>query len=303
MSPKGLLSISNHAIKKMMITQVQSSVRPVTSSDRQKLANLIHFEILVHRHLDWRPPLDWVGYQPFLMIEQNKNLIAALACPPDPPNVAWIRLFAASSSITAERAWRTLWPVAVENLVNLKEPVWAAAIPLQHWFQTNLEESGFIETHRVVMLSWEQEKLPPAHSPSGVILRPMTLDDMANVEKIDRAAFVEVWQNSRDSLELAFRQAAVATVAEVDGQLVGYQISTATSMGGHLARLAVYPEYQGNGIGYILVHDLLSQFERRGAQVVTVNTQQDNQASLSLYRHIGFHLTGEEYPIYQFDLR
>jgi len=88
-------------------------------------------------------------------------------------------------------------------------------------------------------------------------------------------------------------------VAEDDGQLLGYQISTATTMGGHLARLAVHPAAQGGGIGYALVHDMLSQFTRRGARQVTVNTQQDNLVSLALYQKAGFKRTGEEYPVYQ----
>jgi ribosomal protein S18 acetylase RimI-like enzyme len=109
-------------------------------------------------------------------------------------------------------------------------------------------------------------------------------------------------QNSLTYLEIAFRQAAVATVAEYEGQLVGYQISTGTPIGGHLARLAVLPHLQGKGIGYALLYDLLNQFTRRGARTITVNTQKDNLASLSLYRKSGFQMTGEEYPIYQLEL-
>jgi ribosomal protein S18 acetylase RimI-like enzyme len=103
-------------------------------------------------------------------------------------------------------------------------------------------------------------------------------------------------------LEIAFHQAAVATVAEYEGRLVGYQISTGTPIGGHLARLAVLPNVQGKGIGYALLYNLLSQFAQRGSRTITVNTQRDNLASLSLYHKAGFQLTGEEYPIYQLEL-
>jgi ribosomal-protein-alanine N-acetyltransferase len=285
-----------------MLTQLQLSVRPVSQEDRQKLANLIHFEIYVHRHLDWRPPLDWVGHQPYLLAEQRGSVVAALACPPDPPQVAWIRLFAASSIVSLERAWRTLWPEAQALLAGNEQLEAIAAIPLQRWFQNLLEGSHFVETHRVVMLSWDREPISSGHEDTEIFIRPMNLDDMNAVELIDAASFMSVWQNSKTSLELAFRQAALATVAEAGGKLVGYQISTATPMGGHLARLAVLPEWQGHGIGFTLVRDMLSQFERRGAEAVTVNTQHDNHASLSLYKKAGFRLTGEEYPIYQLPL-
>jgi ribosomal protein S18 acetylase RimI-like enzyme len=73
-------------------------------------------------------------------------------------------------------------------------------------------------------------------------------------------------------------------------------------MGGHLARLAVLPDFQCRGIGYCLLYDLLSQFYRRGARSVTVNTQNDNLASIAVYEKIGFRATGETYPIYQMPL-
>jgi ribosomal protein S18 acetylase RimI-like enzyme len=132
------------------------------------------------------------------------------------------------------------------------------------------------------------------------MIRAMSIADLIGVEKVDLESFDPIWQNSRENLEIAFRQAAVASVVEEAGEIIGYQISTATPMGGHLARLAVTPMSQGKGVGYALLLDTLEQFEQRGAQSVTVNTQQDNLISLSLYKKAGFERTGEEYPVYQY---
>jgi ribosomal protein S18 acetylase RimI-like enzyme len=287
----------------MTILKPQTIIRPAVQEDRQKLANLIHFEIQVHRHLDWRTPLDWIGYPPYLVMEQRKSLMAALACPPDPPMVAWIRLFAVAHNLSLERTWTALWLDTLEQFASMHEVKWAAALALWPWFAQVLEANGFEESNRVVLLSWEAgNKLPESHS-SEVIVRPMNFDDIGGVHDVDAASFVPIWQNSRPSLELAYRQAAVATVAEYQGQMVGYQISTASPVGGHLARLAVVPGFQGHGIGAALVGDLLTQFKRRGARKVTVNTQKDNSSSLNLYQKIGFCLTGEEYPVYLLNLK
>lgn len=295
--------INNRMMKKLMETDVNLSVREATVADRHKLANLIHFEVYVHRHLDWRPPLDWLGRDPYLVAEQDGKIIAALACPPDPPHIAWIRLFAVSSNVSISRAWQALWPEALDRLENKQSVYRVAAIPLQGWFKNILQANQFEESHQVVMLSWERGTVParPAKTSQGSI-RPMTLDDLDAVEAVDAASFVPEWQNSKDCLEMAFEQAAVATVFEVNGIIAGYQISTSTPMGGHLARLAVHPDHQREGIGYTLVRDMLSQFERRGAQRVTVNTQQDNRTSLSLYRKAGFRMTGESYPVFHHEL-
>jgi ribosomal protein S18 acetylase RimI-like enzyme len=225
--------------------------------------------------------------------------VSALACPPDPPETAWIRLFAVSTRISSQKAWEELWPVARAHLLGHYGSIQVAAIPLQNWFRSLLDKSDFKNTHNVVVLIWDGGEIPPEHADDRCTIRPMNFDDLPTVHEIDKAAFKPIWQNSRSGLELAFRQAALATVAEGPGGLIGYQISTSSPVGGHLARLAVYPQFQGKGVGYQLVHDLLKQFTRRGAQSVTVNTQFDNKTSLSLYQKAGFRLTGEEYPIYE----
>jgi ribosomal protein S18 acetylase RimI-like enzyme len=115
------------------------------------------------------------------------------------------------------------------------------------------------------MLEWKRSSIPPRINSLAVKIRALQVQDMPVLETLDRTAFGPIWHNSRDSLEFAFRQAAIATVAEVDGEIVAYQISTTTQMGGHLARLATRPDFQRLGIGTALLHDLLSEFVRRRA--------------------------------------
>jgi ribosomal-protein-alanine N-acetyltransferase len=287
----------------MITKDGQLIVRPATHQDLQRLANLVHFEAYVHRHLDWRPPLDWIGSQPYLIIERDGEVVATLACPPDPVGMVWIRLFAVSSGFSPRQAWEELWPVACDMICKLGCPVPVAVIPLHAWFRSMLEASQFTRTHSVIVLSWKGAPLPMSPVDSRIGIREMALDDLESVEEVDHAAFDLVWQNSRDNLELAYRQAALATVAEMGNRILGYQISTATPIGGHLARLAVKPEYQGKGIGYAILRGLLSSFQKRGAKMVTVNTQNDNLSSIAIYQKAGFNRTGEEYPVYQHILR
>jgi len=284
------------------LSEANYSIRTATQKDLHDLASLIHFETYIHRHLDYRPPLDWVGHQPFLILEKSGEIAAALACPPDPPEIAWIRLFASSHDLRPKEAWNILWPTAREQLSQHNDIQWAAAIPIHSWFELLAKQSQFERLHRVILYSWENKNPPVQQQPPECIIRPMTLDDIEPIKEIDQAAFVPLWRNSKAYLEVAFRQAAVATVVEVNGQIVGYQISTTTPIGGHLARLAVLPEYQMQGLGYSLLCDLLAHFQRRGARSLTVNTQHDNLASIHLYEKAGFILTGEEYPIYHLPL-
>jgi ribosomal-protein-alanine N-acetyltransferase len=278
------------------------TIRPAVDQDRQSLANLIHCELHVHRHLDWRPPLDWAGHQPYLIAEHRGKLVAALICPPDPPEIAWIRLFASTSELPVQEAWQALWPAALHELRQQGSPQ-VAAIPLHAWFCNMLEHSHFSHSNEVVILLWERGTFMPPPNELHLILRNITADDFPCIRAVDAAAFGPLWSDSENSLRYAYQQATLATLVEDESGILGYQISTPGPMGAHLARLAVHPRAQGRGIGYLLTHDLLRQFEQRGLLHVTVNTQQDNQASLALYEKAGFRRTGEKYPVYQINLQ
>src|ERR1700693_4700505 len=78
-----------------MIPEQRITIRPAIPSDRNALMALMRYEPNVHSHLDWKPAEDWLGSQPYLVAERGKRVIGALACPPDPPDAAWLRLFAA----------------------------------------------------------------------------------------------------------------------------------------------------------------------------------------------------------------
>lgn len=273
------------------------TIRTAVQTDQQQLANLIHFETYIHRHLDWKTPIEWIGHQPYLVAQKGDDLVAALACPPEPPGIAWIRMFAASSVLPVEQAWQLLWPAARHELNSMGEAT-IFAVSIQQWFGEMLQKSGFTHSHDVVMLIWE-DKVPLPKPSSSVKIRPMKQEDLEVVEAIDAKAFKKEWRNSRQGLEIALLQSQVATVAESAQGLIGYQISTPSPLGGHLARLAVLPEAQGQGVGYHIVYHLLNQFKSRGVCCISVNTQNNNFASLALYAKAGFHQTGEAYRVYE----
>ena len=284
-----------------ILGNVRIAVRPVVQQDQARLANLLHFEMYVHRHLDWLSPLDLLDVHPFLTVEQDNQVQASLACPIDPPGVAWLRLFVASGGVSYEAMWQLLWAQARHDLRELGGAT-VVAIALQSWFANMLERSHFKRIQEVVFLTWENtEKISPVKS-NRYIIRPMIKADLEHVRQVDEDAFAPIWQNSLSALEAAFDQSYLATVAEDDLGIMGYQISTLGHLGGHLARLAIHSRSQGQRIGYAVLVDLLRQFQERNILRVSVNTQQDNTVSLNLYRKAGFQLTGESYPVLSYEL-
>jgi len=281
-----------------MIVGVDLMVRPAVLTDQRQISNLIHFSSHVHRHLDWRNPLDWIGSPPFFVLESQGQIVGALGCPPDPPCVAWIRLFVNSGTIPVQESWQMLWNRARSEL-DRKGQFISAAIVLQKWFLQLLQSSGFTCRQSIAML--ERNGGPPVEMalPQEISLRSMMPFDLPAVAEVDESAFELLWQNALPVLERAYPQAVWATVAERDGQVVGYQLSTRNPLGVHLARLAVRPTEQGKGLGYALVADLIKQAGRHGISHLTVNTQSDNTTSLALYLRMGFYETGDRYPVYE----
>lgn len=284
-----------------MATPAVLSFRPAIHEDRSRLANLLHFETFVHRHLDWRQPLDWLGKDPYLVMESAGRLSAALACPPDPEQIAWIRLFAVMTRVDVGEAWFNLWPTAKQQLRDMGvEKV--AAIALQEWFRDLVTASEFEHSDNVVVLDWVPSSKKAGKRSGTDQIRPMRESDVAAVYEVDRAAFAPLWQNSADAISLALKQSSSATLIEREGQVAAYQISTLGSQGLHLARLATHADFQGQGLAMELMGDLQDQVINRGDRRLSVNTQEKNIPSLSLYSKLGFNRTGEEFPVFELSL-
>lgn len=276
-------------------------VRPASLADHQQLSNLIFFETRMHRHLDWRQPLEWLGSPFYWALDEGSHITAALACPPEAPKMFWIRLFVFSGQWNSENAWSVLWHTARAEIARAGgEKV--AAIAMQPWFQRALAMSGFINHQQIVMLEWRHQPWVRSEAP-GVRIRRMNEADLPAVEEIDAAAFDPLWQNPQATLRAAFSQALSASVAEEERGIVGYQITTGSGGRAHLARLAVHPALQGRGVARHLLSDLLARLANHGIGKLSVNTQSDNVSSLNLYQKFGFARTGEQYPVYVFDLQ
>lgn len=151
------------------------------------------------------------------------------------------------------------------------------------------------------MLEWRYQSWDRSET-NGIRIRKMTEADLPEVEKTDASSFTPLWQNPLDTLRRAFSQTLFATVAEDERGIVGYQLTTGGRTHAHLARLAVHPAAQGRGAGRALLVELFGRLTQMGVNRFTVNTQSDNEASLGLYQKMGFVRTGEQYPVYTFEI-
>lgn len=277
-------------------------IRSASGLDKSSIKGLIQHSAHIHQHLDWTSPLERIMEQPFLVAEHAGEVLAVLACPPDPKEIAWLKLFVSGGHAPPEYYWGILWEQVQSDLKSFAGLKMVAAIPFDDWFERLLIQSGFSVFQEVILFEWSARR-PPVIYLTGTNIRPVNNRDLEAIVAIDHAAFEPVWKNSYTTLERALVMARYSTVLVVDEKVVGYQISTDAPKGGHLARLAIQPGFQSRRYGYALVLDMQDYFFRSGAGKVTVNTQNDNFTSIALYQKAGFKKTGMKYPVYGFPTR
>ena len=146
-----------------------------------------------------------------------------------------------------------------------------------------------------------------AQVPSGVLIRPMTVDDVPTAERLSAEAFLAVERLTapRSGPEPTVRSQAKAAqwvsrttrfveqdakgcwVADRDGEMLGFATSFRRDTTWFLATFAVRPEAQGQGLGKALLHTALDH--SRGALRGMLSASDDPKA-FRRYRLAGFDL-------------
>lgn len=134
----------------------------------------------------------------------------------------------------------------------------------------------------------------PAPQLDGLTLRAASADDITAILAVDAACFEPFWRYDRRLLT-RFCAAGGLTLAERDGQCLGYTLVTVDRGSAVLGRLCVDTQSRRRGAGTHLLRSAVTQARVSGAEHITLSTQADNAGALALYRAAGFRLTGRRY--------
>lgn len=168
------------------------------------------------------------------------------------------------------------------------------------WLTDELTNRGFRIREWIVTFEWEGTYVPRVDP--AIPLRPAHRRDLPGLLDLDQLAFGPNWRKAPASFSEALARATSFSVAELDGQIVGYQWSDQFGVYGHLTRLATHPAFQGRGIGTTLVAQALHDLIDAGARHITLNTQEANLRSQALYRRCGFVRTDQRVAVLWKDL-
>ncbi len=153
---------------------------------------------------------------------------------------------------------------------------------------------------RATILKLSKKKMVPMEGIFDVItICPMNENDLDQVLAIENASFPSPWSKALFLSELnspnSFPFVAVDSIAGVVGFICPMQVIDE----GHILDVAVDPSFRGKGIGRLLVEKVLDECRIRGAEYVSLEVRTSNSKALSLYRQLGFIVTGRRKGYYE----
>lgn len=283
-------------------------VRKAERADAAAITRLLRQAPFMHMHADWRLPGDWLGSPGFVVLPEEdsarsllftqESLRGCLIATADPPPAAWVRAAVVTES---QEMLAALLAQAVAALreTAVTELCWLAT---REWPNTWLPDLGFYQVNAIETYVKEDDWLPEDTAVPHLTIRPAELADMPTLEKIDHAAFAPMWRHSAETFALAGQQALCFDVAEIAGEIVGFQLSSRTNFGAHLVRLTIDPQVQRQGVGSAILAHAIRTYQQHGLRHASLNTQLDNGSSQFLYKKFGFRPTGQTFPVWSYTL-
>jgi len=131
-----------------------------------------------------------------------------------------------------------------------------------------------------------------ARPPVALRVDPMTVDDLAAVQDIERRSFLTPWPSHAYRTELETNRLATYLVARFQGRLVGYGGMWVMVDEAHVTTFAVDPDFRRRGIGERILLALLDVAHARNAREATLEVRLSNIAARRLYEKYGFRPVG-----------
>ncbi len=141
------------------------------------------------------------------------------------------------------------------------------------------------------------------------LVEPMALDDIEQVMEIERIVFPAPWSARAYRYEITRNEHSTMLVVRkartpagplarlkrlfglvASGPLLGYAGFWLLVDEAHICTIAVHPQWQGQGLGELLLVSLLEHGMRLGADRATLEVRVSNSSARALYEKYGFEI-------------
>lgn len=141
---------------------------------------------------------------------------------------------------------------------------------------------------------------------SGLDLKQARVEQLSQVVELDRLCLGGMWTLEGYQREVASPNSSLLALSlpanrgdRPDEKLIGCGCFWAILEEAHITLLMIHPDYQGRGLGQLLLYALLKEALRRKLERATLEVRASNQIALSLYQKFGFTIAGRRKGYYQ----
>ena len=122
----------------------------------------------------------------------------------------------------------------------------------------------------------------------SITVRPMMMTDVDGVMAVEHDSFLTPWSRSAFEEELAQNRLARYIVAVENGAIVGYAGTWLVINEAHVTNVAVSSQRRREGIGHLLMQNLMELARENGMESMTLEVRVSNAAARHLYEQLGF---------------
>ena len=125
----------------------------------------------------------------------------------------------------------------------------------------------------------------------------MTAEDIPEIAALEKVCFSVPWSEKSFRDEMS-NKLAIYYVAKDNGKCIAYAGFWNVSGEGGITNVAVLPEYRRQGIGSMLITEMIKTAETLKLDLLTLEVRKSNIAAQHLYSKFGFEIIGERKRYY-----
>ena len=131
-----------------------------------------------------------------------------------------------------------------------------------------------------------------------VQIREMQLDDLEEVMEIENDSFSKPWTET-GFFSFLIRNDTLFLVAEENDSICGYCGVVMAADEGDITNVAVAKQCRNQGIGGMLIAELIHRTEEVGVSRLFLEVRVSNQPAIHLYQKMGFEQNGKRKNYYE----
>lgn len=266
-------------------------VRPLAPVDLSTIIHLLSTSEYVYQRFTLEELKHLLRSYPAVGLTHGNTLHSFLLSQTVNPPSAWIGGFGVSWS--ESRSALRLLNLQLDSLVELLAQrgitsLYYSGNDLENdWLRAPLLERGFTPFRQLYAYDKFDYTIPTSGN-QEVRVRRVETRDIPTLLTLEERCFEQLWRYDEASLSDIIHTHPYFVVAELQGEVVGYQFNALDGEYGYLVRIGVDPAYNGRGIGARLMAEAVRFFKSAHSTRIMLNTQEENTHAHRLYEWFGF---------------